>query len=786
MSFVTWDTETTIASYMKRKASPFLPENWVVATGWAVGDGPCEGIHFGLTKKPFDWFTRMLKDDVKILVGQNIKFDLLWALREPQNLAAWKKYVARGGNIWDIQLAEYLLRGMSQDAQMLSMDEMAPMYGGNLKIDEVKALWEAGVNTPDIDPDLLMRYLVGTPTDHGDIGNTRVVFKGQLEKARKSKQLKSILLNMGSLICTTEMERNGMFVNKDKGLLLAGELRERLEKATHELGTYLPEDLPFDFNWRNRYHLSPLLFGGQVKYEKRVKVLDEQGQLVYFQKKETHYILEDGTTTAIPPTDETGHLYVRFAGGKNKGELKTKQVTVPDIERGPKERKETFAYTFPGYTTPDERWASSTPGLFSVAEEVIESLGNRNVPFLQLLAEVAKVGKDLTTYYISTDPKTGEEKGMLTLVGIDSIIHHKINHTSTVTARFSSSDPNLQNVPKEGKSVIKTVFESRFGSDGQIVQSDFTSLEVYIQALLTQCRQLIADLKDGLDMHCVRVSQKEGVTYEEALLKCKGDDSKGIPADPVWAKKRQAAKEFSFQRAYGAGADKIAETTGMSVEDVKALIAAENERYPELEQYNADKMIRVRKSRRPTPVVTPHPEIPGVMCQLGKGFSVTPDNKVYSYRESPSPKWLMKRGGVAPQGFSPTEIANYEVQGGGGEWAKAAMWLAVRLYYANDNWNDLALLVNQVHDALYGDSHKDVLQDSSAALHACMLEASTFMEWYFDWKVECPVPSVTVHGDNMMEENKFGGDEWHGLVAKHRAFIRANYINNHIPFCEKH
>jgi DNA polymerase I-like protein with 3'-5' exonuclease and polymerase domains len=32
---------------------------------------------------------------------------------------------------------------------------------------------------------------------------------------------------------------------------------------------------------------------------------------------------------------------------------------------------------------------------------------------------------------------------MLSLVGPDGIIHHKINQTSTVTGRVSSSDPNL-------------------------------------------------------------------------------------------------------------------------------------------------------------------------------------------------------------------------------------------------------------------------------------------------------------------------------------------------------
>jgi DNA polymerase I-like protein with 3'-5' exonuclease and polymerase domains len=792
MSYVVWDVETTIKPYMKRKASPFHPENFVVASGWKrAGDKDVTGEYFGRGKRPFDWFTKLLKGTT-LLVGFNIKFDLLHALREPQNLEAWQEYVARGGNVWCSQLAEYLLRGMEPSSHMLAMDEAVTSYGGNLKIDEVKALWESGIDTPDIDKDLLMRYLCGDESGLGDIGNTEKIFTGQLAKARKTGQVKSILLNMGALLCTTEMERNGMFVNKELGLRLASELQVRLEQITTELRGYLPDTLPFDFNWSNRYHLSPLIFGGRVKYEQRVTTTDEDGNPVYYQKDaEVVYLKHEKTTNAdgkvehkTMPLEDWRRMDhqpepLRYGSGKNAGELKTKKVKVPDLSRGPKSAMRDFFYEFPGHTEPKPEWASSTEGLYSVAGEVIEALGNRNIPFLKTLSEVARITKDLGTYYYTVDEKTGEAKGMLTLVGIDSIIHHSINHTSTVTARFSSNNPNLQNVSGGDKSQVKLVFISRFGAGGQVVQSDFTALEVYVQAILTGCKQLIEDLRAGLDMHCVRVSQKEGVTYEEALLWCKGDDAKDIPPREGWPKKRKGAKEFSFQRAYGAGAAKIAESTGMALEDVEALIKAENERYPELAAYNAAKTKRIELSRRPTQNIQPHPDVPGLMCQLGKGWSVTPDNKVYSYRESPAPKWAIQRGSM-PQSFSPTEIANYEVQGTGGEWAKAAMWLAVRAFYARKNFGGLALLVNQVHDALYKDAHKSVLFESSALLHACMLAASDFMEWYFGWTVPVPVPSVTVHGDSMMQENNFTG-EFEACADKFRTELRTLYMNGYTP-----
>ncbi|WP_258304899.1 hypothetical protein, partial [Escherichia coli] len=62
---------------------------------------------------------------------------------------------------------------------------------------------------------------------------------------------------------------------------------------------------------------------------------------------------------------------------------------------------------------------------------------NTNIPFLQTLGRVVAISKDLGTYFISEDG----EKGMLTLVGDDGLVHHQLNHTSTVTARFSGSNP---------------------------------------------------------------------------------------------------------------------------------------------------------------------------------------------------------------------------------------------------------------------------------------------------------------------------------------------------------
>lgn len=805
------DLETTIKSYAKRKASPFHPDNWVVMGGWATKDDPTPvgeryqndgGVRVGQR------FTELIQTPgLRFIAGVNIKFDILHIIsKDDRALKAWMKYVADGGLVWDLQLAEYVMEGQDQASHMLSMDELALRYGEDLKVDEVKKLWEAGIDTPDIDPDLLARYLLGEDLPNGgrregDIGVTRNVFLKQLARAQKEGMSRLLMLEFGALIASIEMERNGMYVDKALGYKLADELRVELAAAKDELHAYLPADLPFEFNWGNRYHLSPIIFGGRIKYQRREYDMKAGtstftppgGSIVpsaylYAQKDELHYVLADGTTMGITQyEDSLPYAFgnggpalpdrVQYKAGKNAGEYKTKKVKVDDYDK-PKSRMVDDYLIFPGFTQPLEEWASSTDGLYSVGSDVIRALTeNTNIPFLKTLGRVTAISKDLGTYFISDDG----EKGMLTLVGDDGLVHHSINHTSTVTGRLSGNAPNLQNIPKGNKSKAKQMFVSRY-PDGDIGQSDFSSLEVYCQAWLTKPKLLIKDLLEGLDLHCVRLAAKEAKPYEEVLKLCKGyfqEDGTFIDAIEEWDYKRTGAKVFSFQRAYGAGVATIAKATGMSIEDVQALIDAENARYPEIDTYFSVLEQEIERNAVPTTNFSAHPMNPAVRVQMRISRIRTPDGKRYTFRSHPSQGWQLKRGITST--FSPTERMNYPVQGLGGQTMKAAMWINVREFYRRENFNGLALLVNTVHDAAYRDAHPSVSLASSELMHACMEAASDFIAYWFKWDIPLPVPTDSVRGANMGEEVKLNSQEFKANVAAIRADLRARYMDGFVP-----
>lgn len=794
-TYAVLDVETTITKYMGRKASPFSPENWIVAAGWKGGATPVYGSYYGEDTRGYEGLlSTILAGGPKLLAGFNIKFDLLHLLRNEKDYAVYQEWVAEGGLVWDGQLAEYLLSGMTQESHMLSLDEVAPRYGGDTKIDEVKALWEKGVNTHLIPRQLLMDYLTGREGRGGDILNTEAIMLGQLKAAREAGLLQNIRLNMGALLASVEMERNGLWVNKPLGLELAEKLTADIATMREAMQQYIPTDLPFEFNWGSPKQRSALIFGGNVKYQAREPILDEQGGQAYSKIKVQAAFETVGQQWVCNSDDDMQAVCARmeaagegsfdkYTGGQKKGQYKTKQLDVDDLSR-PKSRIADFYYKLPGYTKPRKEWAGAEAGYYSTKADIIEELALTGIPFLETYGKLAAATKDLGTYYITPDEKNpGEFKGMLTLVGPDGIVHHGVNHTSTVTGRLSHSNPNMGNLPKESTSEVKRMFGSRFGDDGVIGVSDFKTLEIYCQAMLTGDTQLIADLRAGLDMHCKRLAQVENMPYEKVLLLSKGgiDPTTGeeIHAVHEWEVKRTDIKEFSFKRAYGAGAKAIAAGVKKAVDLVQSWIDADAALYSGIVAWNEKVARKVEASRLPTPLWIQHPLI-NTRINIHRGIYKAFDGSRYTFTESPSPDWMAKRGIL--QSFSPPDMKNYPVQGTGGLWMKAAMWLAVRIFYKYKNLGGLALLVNTVHDALYGDFHESVRRKAGVLMHASMLAASDLIEHLFGTTVPVPVPSDTGYGSSMYEHKSFEDrNAFESSANTVRTWMRAAYMDGYVP-----
>ncbi len=746
MTYLIFDLETQTHASQKRKANPFNPDNYIVARGWKKqDDARCSWQYF----KERSTETLKIDKDVTLLVGLNIKFDLHYEMQYGNE--DLKDFFKRGGRVWCCQYAEYILEGMDRNSHMVSMDSIIEKYGGRKKIDEVKLLWEAGVQTSDINEDLLIDYLVGTESqgrNGGDIGNTEKIFLGQLKRAKEQNQLTGIMHRMDGLCATTEMEFNGVQIDMDVAKERLVKLSRELSQVEADLNQYVidvPDEV--NFNWSSPIHSSAILFGGTIKYQKQTPWIDPDTGEFARKKEIVKWPLVNGEAVETVPEGSEQDTYV---SGKKRGNLKFRNVNVlGEVKR----KYQDFTYQLPGFTTPRDNWKTKrTDGagnpVYSTNADTITSLAFSSVPFLKVYTRRQFLQKEIGTYYLAVN--NNKATGMLTCVNPQTHrINHKLNHTSTVTGRLSSSDPNLQNCSRKDKSEVKKMFVTRFGKDGHKVEADYSQLEVVVQAVLTGDPKLNADLNNGVDFHCVRVAAWKDIPYEEALARCKDEDH---PMYDEWSAIRTKAKHFSFQRAYGAGAQAISDSTGMKIDDVKALIEAEERLYPMVVSFNSDVEKQVHSSAEPFKKFWPG----GGYKIYRKGKYISPTETYYIFRSHDAPGWLKKRG--VEDSFMPTEMKNYPVQGTAGEMVITILGKLWRNFIEKENYNGKAFLVNTVHDCIWVDTHNDVIHEVAADVKRIMESIPDIFRSAYDMQIDVPFPVDIEVGLDMYDMHAYNSD----------------------------
>jgi len=744
MTYMVFDSETQIHKSRKRTANPFDDRNYVVMRGWKVEGDPRCSMRYHKDKADSERRPLDIPDHVDVLVGFNIKFDLLYEMVVGNE--SLKAFYKRGGRVWCCQYAEYLLRAQARKYQMCSLDQIIESYGGRKKIDGMKEFWNAGVHTSDIDPALVEDYLIGTEEElrnSGDIGNTELIYLGQIAEAEALGMTAAIHSRMDGLCATTEMEFNGCMVDRARAREDLGKLAVKQATATVALAEYttsIPAEV--GFSWTSPIHKSVIIFGGRIRYEKSATYIDpstgKDARLVATVKWPLFNGIAVDTAYDNVVWSESKQMWAEkteygwrpqdcYVSGKKIGEPKFKNA------KGWGEKKtkiQDFFYDMPGYTEGRKEWETARldgagNACYGTGEEVMDVILKRDIPFLQTLKEYSALVKEIGTYYVKTDDK-GNLSGMLTCIGPDGIIHHKLNHNTTVTTRLASSDPNMQNIPRGDKSDVKAMFISRF-EGGVMGELDYSQLEVVVQGLLSLDKNLCRDLNNRIDFHCKRVALKNKCSYVDALYWCKDEDYEEFA---WWKQERTRCKIFSFQRAYGAGATTISDETGMPVEEVKGLMVEEDKEYPGVVAFNNAVEMAVVKSAewfrdgqrgwRP----------------FRKGQWQAPTGTLYEWRSWDAQKWQRERG--ITESFSPPEMKNYPVQGTGGEIVQMTLGVLWRWFVATDNFGGLALLVNTVHDCVWVDMHPSVVAVVIPGMKKIMEAVPQLLKLKFG--INCPVP----------------------------------------------
>ncbi|MGM7364864.1 DNA polymerase [Klebsiella pneumoniae] len=529
-NWIILDFEVENYEYCGSLASPHCPENYVVAAGWACDNGLVKSEYY---TEPDQWVASTAFDEdllnSKVLVAHNLSFELHWLLATKFELI--KKFLNNGGRVFCTQYAEFLIT--HQTEMYPKLEDCSVKYGGTKKIDAVKLLWEQGYKTSEIDQALLMEYLADE--HNGDVANTRRVCFAQVAYMQEVGMYEMAKMRMDSLLFNAIATYNGLYVNMDVAKKNMDEQYRRIAELQEDVRSYLPKDLPeeLEFSFTSGYHMSAFLFGGTITYDKKVPYDPPK-----FEQIEVYEITgEDGTKHYVEPTDildVSYHNVTVYKAGKNKGLPKTFKIDskIEKLKRGkgtyrfeglvnfnelPKHVSEQFTGDRAEFKGKRVHAACGTP-VYSTGDDALDLVA-KFTEAAQPLRDMKKLIKDTTTYYLVEDDK-GKQSGMLQYVEPNGIIHHQLNNCATVTGRLSGSKPNLQNVPRDGTSKVKEMFVSRFGSDGRLVECDYSALEVVALASISGDKNLLQQLVDGTDMHCYRLAGALGEDYATVFEKC--------------------------------------------------------------------------------------------------------------------------------------------------------------------------------------------------------------------------------------------------------------------------
>ena len=784
------DLEVQNHEYYGSKASPYCPDNYVVHSAYRIdrtnNDGkvtvePTFDIRFNTKQEFLDdvagehlWFR--IPDDCWLIVAHNAAFEISWFLTYQRQ--HFEEFLKRGGRVFCTMHGEYI----ASDFQSMypSLDETAPKYGGTHKIDGVKLLWEQGALTSEIDPILLRDYLV-----NGDITNTALCFYGQCATFAQRNQMQYVWERMDALLAWAYCEWFGLFVNMPIARKNQEEQEQRIREIKQELQQYIPKDLPdtLEFNFGSDHHMSALVYGGPIKYRKKVPYDPPQ-----YVKYDAYLADVNGTLQYIDVSDwqpEWTYPRTLYKSGKNKGLPKVFRLDTEEeklkweddlyfcpglvnIQELPEVIREKYAER--GEFRQARNLQDDTP-VYSTSTDAMEALARQGFEFCKLVNELAALEKDTGTYYLrevlDANGEVKERKGMLQYVIPErpdgsGIIHHRLNTCATVTGRLSSSNPNLQNLPRPdedgdgvAKSKVKQVFTSRFGDNGRITEVDYSALEVVMSCVHTGDKKLLGLLQAGTDMHCYRLAFREELPYEEVYERC---HNKKHELHPVWKAMRTGIKAPSFAAQYGATAKGIAFATGCTVEFAQAFLDNEAALFPQTIGFRAVVKEEVERTGAEGRMYREQAD-DGSYRIYRIGTWTSPAGARYSFRQKE--QWKEVVPGQRKQkvmDYKETEMANYWCQGEAFFLMAVAAGMVLRALLARDWFDNQVCLITNVHDALYLDSaNPEVGREASLLVKQCMEDApKRIHQLWPNYGIigEVPFPAEAEMGTSMYSKEK--------------------------------
>lgn len=217
--------------------------------------------------------------------------------------------------------------------------------------------------------------------------------------------------------------------------------------------------------------------------------------------------------------------------------------------------------------TPQKK--SSKTKSYSTDAQVLAKLAHDH-PVPGMILKYRELHKLKSTYVEALPTYINEKTGR---------VHTSWNQTLVATGRLSSSNPNLQNIPKDGKngSAVRQAFKPKPG--WTFISADYSQIELRVLAHFSKDKHLVDAFLHDKDIHAQTAAKLFEVDEKE-----------------VTGEQRDIGKRINFSILYGLTPYGLSRDLGIAFSDAKKYIEVYFEQYPQVAQW-MDEVIAFAKER---------------------------------------------------------------------------------------------------------------------------------------------------------------------------------------------
>ena len=164
----------------------------------------------------------------------------------------------------------------------------------------------------------------------------------------------------------------------------------------------------------------------------------------------------------------------------------------------------------------------------------------------------------------------------------DGRIHCSFNQYGARTGRFSSENPNMQNIPSHNKEIRKMFV----ASDGYVLMSsDYSQQEPKVMTPMCGDPKMIKAYQEGKDLYAEISALSFNTTYENCL-EFRPDGT----TNPDGKSRRSQAKSILLGVLYGRGVPSIAEQLGTTTKKAQAIKDSVFKGFPAIPKFEEDSL----------------------------------------------------------------------------------------------------------------------------------------------------------------------------------------------------